>query len=144
MIKVKTNKLNEILLNDDFLQLLLLLPLNKFHTWLTLKRHMLSESTYVMLAIKHFWKLILFSQTAWIIQNISCFGIARLDCKIIWSGTEYCLEILEKLKIHCFLNLPTNNCSVTYFLIERFLRHRFASATSKVKLGLYFVDRKSK
>ena len=64
MIKVKTNKLNEILLNDDFLQLLLLLPLNKFHTWLTLKRHMLSESTYVMLAIKHFWKLILFSQTA--------------------------------------------------------------------------------
>ena len=74
----------------------------------------------------------------------TCFGIAWLDCKIIWSGTEYCLEILEKLKIHCFLNLPTNNCSVTYCLIERFLRHRFASATSKVKLGLYFVDRKSK
>ena len=62
MIKVKTNKLNEIRLNDDFLQLLLLLPLNKFHTWL--KRQVLSESTYVMLAIKHFWKLILFSQTA--------------------------------------------------------------------------------
>ena len=46
--------LNEVFLDDDFLQLLLLLLLNKFHTWLTLKGQVFSECAYVMLTVKHF------------------------------------------------------------------------------------------
>ena len=46
--------LNEVFLNDDFLQLLLLLLLNKFHIRLTLKRQVFLECAYVMLAVKHF------------------------------------------------------------------------------------------
>ena len=54
MIKLKTNMSNEVFLNNDFLQLILLVLLNKFHTWLTLKRQVFLECAYIMLAVKTF------------------------------------------------------------------------------------------